>query len=206
MDGRIESGHDGLNSARLQLSHARLTEFLHKDYIPVIPPHTEGCLCSIFRCGAGSGGRSGASEMRRQIPLPAVQAASSQRACRAPLGPRDGDARQPVTGLPAVDLGPQRWIGVLADEEGRLKREVHRGRCGASLKHRARDARRTADLRLSTGFRQASMSRGVEVRGSVGTLAFRAPSVLSFEARRMQFRRRPARGRKEHGRRRMSAS
>ena len=177
-----------------QARNTRLTEFLHKDYIPVIPPHTEGCLCSIFRCGAGSGGRSGASEMRRQIPQSAVQAASSRRASRAPLGPRDGDARQPVTGLPAVDLGPQRWIGALADEEGRLKRSVHRGRCGASLKHRARDARRTADLRLSTGFRQASMSRGVEVRGSVETLAFRAPSAFSGTQRR-SLRRRPARGR-----------
>ena len=35
----------------------------------------EGCLYSIFRCGAGSGGRSGASEMRRKLPSPAVQAA-----------------------------------------------------------------------------------------------------------------------------------
>jgi hypothetical protein len=34
-----------------------------------------------------------------------------------------------------------------------------------TYKHRARDAMETADLRLY-GFRQASMSRGVEVRGS----------------------------------------
>ena len=45
----------------------------------------------------------------------------------------------------------------------------HRGGCGASLKHRARDALGLADLRHEQTLRQASMSRGVEARGSFWT-------------------------------------
>ena len=74
-------------------------------YTENIPPRTEGCLISVSRRGAGSGGRTGASEMRRELSHPAVQAASSRRASRAPLGPRDGGCRRPVTGFAGPDLG-----------------------------------------------------------------------------------------------------
>ena len=47
------------------------------------------------------------------------------------------------------------------------ERLVHRGRRGADLKHRARDALGLADLRLF-GLQHASMLRGVGVRGSFG--------------------------------------
>ena len=53
---------------------------------------------------------------------------------------------------------------------------VLRGWRRASLKHRARDAGETADLRLHR-LRQASVPRGAGVRGSLGTPAFRAPSI-----------------------------
>jgi hypothetical protein len=113
-----------------------------------------------------------------RCPRPAVQAASSRRANRASPGPRDGGTgnRSQICrtrpGPIAVDRRPANSRG----EAGRLKREIHRGRSGANLKHRARDAMETADLR-QYGLRQASMPRGVEVRGFVRTLASRAPSV-----------------------------
>ena len=59
----------------------------------------------------------------------------------------------------------------------RDERTTTGGDAEQTYKHRARDAEEMADLR-QYGFRQASMSRGVEVRGSSGTLAFRAPSVF----------------------------
>ena len=46
-----------------------------------------------------------------------------------------------------------------------------------AFKHRARDALDLADLRFN-GLQHASMLRGVEVRGSSGPRASRAPSVL----------------------------
>jgi hypothetical protein len=122
-----------------------------------------------WRCGA-------------EHPTGAVQAASSRRANHASRGPRDGGAgnrsqvRRTRPGPTAVDRRPANSRG----EAGRLKREVHRGGDGANLKHRARDAMETADLR-QYGLRQASMLRGVEVRESSRTLASRAPSVL-FES------------------------
>jgi hypothetical protein len=98
-------------------------------------PNTEGCLYSIFRCGAGSGGRGCASlEMQRRGP-------AAQAALRS--------------GSPAG--GHQRWVKKLS---------AHRGRRGASLKHRARDTRerRTCGkLRISTGL-DAARRRGPRVR------------------------------------------
>ena len=63
---------------------------------------------------------------------------------------------------------------------------AHRGFCGASLKHRARDAGAKADLRflrlpdgnLGRGRRSASVSRDIGARGSAGPPASRAPSDL----------------------------
>ena len=66
------------------------------------------------------------------------------------LGPKDG-------GVVTQQVSPSRGG---AD---------HRGGCGASLKHRARDALGLVDLRHEQTLRQASMSRGVEARGSFWT-------------------------------------
>ena len=59
-------------------------------------------------------------------------------------------------------LGPQRWIGLQKRPEMGSPPGAARSR---PIKHRARDALALADLRLS-GLQHASMSRGVEVRGS----------------------------------------
>ena len=125
--------------------------------------------------------------MRRVLSQPAVQAASSRLAFPRATGPRDGGAgnRSQVCrtrpGPTAVDRQPAN-----SQEEARLPEKVSPpgARRSKPHKHSARDAMETADLRLY-GFRQASMSRGVEVRGSVWTLASRAPSVL-FEAARQE--------------------
>ena len=87
-------------------------------------------------------------------------------------GPRDGGNG---TGhrLAGPGLGPQRWIGGPSNSRGkagRLKREVHRGRDGANLKHRARDAMETADLRhyrTSTSL-DVARRRGPRVRQDPG--------------------------------------
>ena len=72
----------------------------------------EGCLYSIFRCGAGSGGRLRGVGDAARFPQSAVQAASSRRASRASLGPM---MARPATGhrSAALDLGLKRWIGSL---------------------------------------------------------------------------------------------
>jgi hypothetical protein len=142
-----------------------LTLFLFRIIFLFIPPRTEGCLISVSRRGAGSGGR-GMTCIGDAVQGPAVQAASSRRANRASPGPTGGGSRHGQKcwapfGPTAVDRRPSNSRG----EAGRLKRDVHRGRGGANLKHRARDALGWADLRLY-GLRQASMSRGVEARGS----------------------------------------
>ena len=81
--------------------------------------------------------------------------------------------------LPATIEAPKRWVGLqdeapsaCAPKLGSLKRQrAHRGFCGASLKHRARDAGRTADLRIYNRRRprkplSASAPRGAGARGS----------------------------------------
>jgi hypothetical protein len=103
---------------------------------------TEGCLYSIFRCGAGSGGRGMTLRWRCDEAARRSKPQPSRRACRAPPGPvmaAAGDrsqVRRPRPGPIAVDRQPSNSQG----EAGCLKWEVHRGRCGASLQHRARDA------------------------------------------------------------------
>ena len=107
------------------------------DYIHIIPSLvTEGCLISVSRRGAGSGGRG----------IPSCRRCGTKSRRSKPLRPGAPTARRgapmtagPATGhrLPAPRLGPQRWIGGPSNSRGkagRLKREVHRGRGGANLK------------------------------------------------------------------------
>jgi hypothetical protein len=105
-------------------------------------PHFEGRLISVSRRWAGGGGRLGALEMRRRNPSrrskpPRPGAPTARR--WAPL--MAGAGNRSMVRRPR--LGPQRWIGA-PHARGRLKREVHRGRGGASLKHRARSAGKSA--------------------------------------------------------------
>lgn len=135
------------------------------DYTPAIPPLvTEGCLISVSRRGAGSGGRGMTLRRRCDGAARAVQAASSRRASRAP---RCYLPEQRWIGGPTIRK--ERWVAWKVTSTG--------GETEQTSKDRARDAIETADLRLF-GLRQASMSRGV-ARGSDGPLASRAPSVLS---------------------------
>jgi hypothetical protein len=131
----------------------------------------------------------GASEMRRVSSQSAVQAASSRLAFPRATGPRDGgngnrsQVRRARPGPTAVDRQPANSQGEARSPEtvsppGARRSKPH--------KHRARDAMETADLRFY-GFRQASMLRGVEVRGSVWTLG--VPRALgSFRGRRRRWK------------------
>jgi hypothetical protein len=104
---------------------------------------TEGCLYSIFRCGAGSGGR-GVPPQRRRCGAwgPAAQVASSRRASRAPRGPVMAEAgnrsqvRRPDLGSKAVERQPANSKG----EAGCLKGKSTGGDAEQAYKHRARDA------------------------------------------------------------------
>ena len=100
--------------------------------------------------------------------------------CRRMPGPKDG-------GVVTQQVSPSRGG---AD---------HRGGCGASLKHRARDALGLADLRHEQTLRQASMSRGVEARGSFWTPG--VPRALGSGRAARDQEDRPSRGLdKEYGR------
>ena len=116
-----------------------------------------------------------------------------------------GRRKASVTGAPPSAWALTRWnlLRELSDD--------HRGRCGASLKHRARDALGLADLRPALpiartraqgeaqGLRQASMSRGVEARGSFWTPG--VPRALGWGPAAKDQEDGPARGLdKEHGR------
>ena len=83
--------------------------------------------------------------MRHGFSPAAVQAASSRRAVRASLGPTDDGCRHGQNCRPP--FGPAAVDRFAFGNEGSLKRHVHRGRSGANLKHRARDATEKADLR-----------------------------------------------------------
>jgi hypothetical protein len=139
----------------------------------------KGCLISVSRRGAGSGGRDYdlASEMRCEGP--AAQAAPGPACPSARRGPVMAGrqvlpSQEHCLKVPSASL---RWE-VMQQVSSSHGRNDHRGGCGASLKHRARDALGLADLRHAlpiartrvkgehTGLRQASMSRGVEARGS----------------------------------------
>ncbi len=175
-------------------------------------------MISVIRRWAGSGGRWGCRRFGATNPS-AVQAARSRRASRASLGwiargrggrslclpkgsipgpdgTEDEEASSPAQESPAaVDRHPCR-------KARRLKRYVHRGPSGANLKHCARDAGELADLRLYL------TSTSLDVARRRGPWVPRGPGVpraLVLLEGSAWFRRRPARGRKEYGRWRMSA-
>ena len=169
-------------------------------------------MISVIRRWAGSGGWKARWRCDANA-LSAVQAAWSRRASRASLGRRCACARfskgkaPDTTGLrprifphrigspAAVDRHPCR-------KARRLKRYVHRGPSGANLKHCARDAGELADLRLYL------TSTSLDVARRRGPWVPRGPGVpraLVLLEGSAWFRRRPARGRKEYGRWRMSA-
>ena len=148
-------------------------------------------MISVIRRWAGSGGWKARWRCDANA-LSAVQAAWSRRASRASLGRRCACARfskgkaPDTTGLrprifphrigspAAVDRHPCR-------KARRLKRYVHRGPCGANLKHCARDAGKPA-LRGEDCLciRTHIMHRAA---GRFGAPAFRAPSLLEGEGR-----------------------
>jgi hypothetical protein len=66
---------------------------LRRTYHVRIPPRTEGCLISIFRRGAGSGGRGMTSRWRCGAKARRSKPQTSRRASRAPRGPTDGGSR-----------------------------------------------------------------------------------------------------------------
>ena len=105
---------------------------------------TEGCLHSIFRHGAGSGGRGMTVHRRCGANCPAVQAAcvpARQPRATGPLmaGASTGQRCRP-------DLGPKRWIGGCRKEAP--ERSSTGGHAEQTYKHRARDALGLADLRF----------------------------------------------------------
>ena len=119
-----------------------------------IPPRTEGCLISIFRHGAGSGGRGMTFRWRC--------GEAARRSKPRALRPAHAAGRQAVVRRPC-----------------RKARRLKNGSPPGALrskpnKHRARDALGLADLRHARrrkrrrepDLRKASMSRGVEARGS----------------------------------------
>jgi hypothetical protein len=97
------------------------------DYIPIYPALvTEGCLISILRHGAGSGGRGMTLRWRC--------GEAARRSKPRSVRPAHAAGRQAVDGAPLP--------------KGEAFLEVHRGLRGANLKHRARDALGLADLRF----------------------------------------------------------
>ena len=143
-----------------------------------------GSMTLHRRCGAGPGGPSRASS---GVPIRTPGAVTAARRtvlpsqeCRRMPGPKDG-------GVVTQQVSPSRGG---AD---------HRGGCGASLKHRARDALGLADLRHEQTLRQASMSRGVEARGSFWTPG--VPRALGWGRAQRSKEDGPSRGLdKEYGR------
>ncbi len=115
-------------------------------------------------------------------------------------GPRDGGAgnrskvRRTRPGPTAVDRRPSNSRG----EAGRLKREVHRGRDGANLKTPRAGRLGLGGLAVLSDFDKPRCREASRSAGPLGPLASRAPSVLLGAA---ESGRRPARGRKEYGRR-----
>jgi len=117
---------------------------LRRNYIDRHPALvTEGCLYSIFRCGAGSGGRGttplsvgdaarGPGGPNRMVP------ARNATRHRAVMVGADGPSQASGTGR-----NPQRWIGRPDNrkrEKGRLKGQSTGGHAEQAYKHRARDA------------------------------------------------------------------
>ncbi len=129
---------------------------------------TEGCLISIFRHETGSGGRGMTHVRRCDCAARRLKPQTSRRASRAPLGPRDGGTEATGHRSNGPNLGLKRWLSGLAirkESVGCLKGKTTGGDAEQTSKHRARDALGLADLRHYR-FRQASIPRGVEARGS----------------------------------------
>jgi hypothetical protein len=143
------------------------------DYIPSIPPSLRGAFDQRLQTLGGERWPAGRWRCDANNPT-AVQAAWSRRASRTSLG-RSARVRVVQRQRPEYHgfraggcrsrrmKAPQRWIGFPC-VRGSLKRFVHRGPCGANLKHRARDAGKPAHrgdyacaskLTLRTGLRGA---------------------------------------------------
>jgi hypothetical protein len=122
---------------------------------------TEGCLISIFRRGAGSGGRGMTFRWRC--------GEAARRSKPRALRPAHAAGRQAVVWRPCRKARRLKN----GSPPGALRSKPH--------KHRARDALGLADLRHYR-FRQASMSRGVEARGSdFGSMC--VPRALGTQSR-----------------------
>jgi len=157
-----------------------------------IPPRYRGAFDQRLQTRGGERwpGHDLASEMRCRGP--AVQAASGPaRLVCAPRSLTAGRPGRPVRGRrPSAMASSVGKRGAAPTGITRLKCD-HRGRCGANLKHRARDALGLADLRHALPIartrvkgeaHRTSTSLDVARRrgpaGPFGPLASRAPSVL----------------------------
>ena len=198
--------------------------FCDLDYIPkvciprAIPPRYRGAFDQRLQTRGGERwpGHDLASEMRCKGP--AVQAASGPaRLVCAPRSLTAGRPGRPVRGRrPSAMASSVGKRGAAPTGITRLKCD-HRGRCGANLKHRARDAEGLADLRHALPIartrvkgeaHRTSTSLDVARRrgpaGPFGPLASRAPSVRGGRQKTKEDG--PARGLdKEYGRWRLSS-
>jgi hypothetical protein len=149
------------------------------DYIPQILSCYRGVSDQHLGHEAGSGGwewrgagdaapRPGGLSRRRPGP-PTPRAAGLVTVGAGSLS----QARRTRPGPEAVVRRPDNPKG----KKGCLKWKSTGGAAEQTSKHRARDAKGLANLRLF-GLRQTSVSRGAEARGSVGPKASRAPSAF----------------------------
>ncbi len=112
--------------------------------------------------------------------VPSVMAAQAVRSRRAGCAPRDRTADAFAASY-SVRTGqvPQRWIGLR--QERNAREALKSLSTGGPTEQASNTARGTPDDRRTCGSkpsRQASVSRGAEVRGSNVTPAFRAPSFI----------------------------
>jgi hypothetical protein len=110
-------------------------------------PTTEGCLYSIFRCGAGSGGRQGASEMRRKFPSRQVQTARSRGKSACLAGARDDARGDNWSRYKPRHRGPTAVVRWLVAKMSRLTMSVHRGPGRANLSNTARGTPKARQFR-----------------------------------------------------------
>jgi hypothetical protein len=151
-----------------------------------IPPRYRGALASHKTRGGdavagGSRRRCGAAEPSAVKPrrpgAPAVR--------HWGLAEREG--KLGLIGSPALAKAPRAVVRRetrSGSEESTPERSDHRGRRGENLRNTARGTPECLGGLAALGLQHASMLRGVEVRGSFGTLASRAPSVLPRVRRR----------------------
>ena len=141
-------------------------------------PVAEGCLISVSRREARSGGRGGSVGDAAQL-LPPGGSSRAVPACRPHVAGAvmASSASSHRTAGDRQDL--QRWRGLGSAKAGGPERTVHRGRCGADRLNTARGTpwvwrtcglsrRSSTERRRTNGLQHASMLRGVEVRGSFG--------------------------------------